>query len=92
MSQTTGVTVPFTKENIDNCICPSCPVQAGSRCADDGLKKLKETLRKAPIPAEEVPSLPALAGGRLCDQPKMLAIGLHFSEFEAERRPTHRQF
>ncbi len=66
MRQTTGAKVPFTRENIDNCICPGCPVESGSKCASDGLKKLKETLRRDPVPENAVPALYCSSGATPC--------------------------
>ena len=36
--------VPYTKENIGRCMCPECPVLAGSECAGKKLKSLRDEI------------------------------------------------
>ncbi|HEY3360838.1 MAG TPA: DUF2769 domain-containing protein [Methanosarcina sp.] len=39
--------VPYNLANIKRCMCPKCPVQAGSKCAMDKLDSLVKGLESA---------------------------------------------
>lgn len=51
--------VPFTPENITRCMCPGCPVQAHSKCAQQKLGKLDEVMKSAGkgLKSEDVPAV-----------------------------------
>lgn len=46
--------VPYSRENINRCRCPQCPVQADSKCVVDKLESSKRAMEK--MPAGEVPN------------------------------------
>lgn len=46
--------VPYTRENINRCRCPQCPVQADSKCVKNKLEISKKAMEE--IPAGEVPN------------------------------------
>ncbi len=48
--------IPYTDENIGRCMCPECPVLAGSECVGDKLKSSREEmsrLEKGDVPGPE---------------------------------------
>jgi len=49
----TNFVVPYSRENINRCRCPLCPVQADSKCVKDKLDILKKEMEI--LPADEVP-------------------------------------
>ncbi|MPM36418.1 hypothetical protein SDC9_83014 [bioreactor metagenome] len=49
----TNFAVPYSRENINRCRCPQCPVQADSKCVKDKLDNLKKEMDI--LPADEVP-------------------------------------
>lgn len=57
MRQTTAISVPFTQDNLKNCLCPSCPVQQNSQCVKgktanlESAKKSETSLNPTEIPA-----------------------------------------
>lgn len=66
----TDFVVPYSRENINRCICPQCPVQADSKCAKDKLEsssKEMENLPEGEIPdQEDVPGLYCSTGNARC--------------------------
>ena len=60
------VNVDFNKENIRECLCPICPVQAKNICPHDKLIKLQS--HKEPMPnSEDVPGLYCSTGKATCE-------------------------
>ena len=49
----TDFVVPYSRENINRCRCPQCPVQAESKCVKDKVDNLKKEMNI--LPADEVP-------------------------------------
>lgn len=49
----TDFVVPYSRENINRCKCPQCPVQADSKCVKDKYDNLKKEMDI--LPADEVP-------------------------------------
>lgn len=62
--------VPFTVENIMQCICTRCPVQSRSRCAKEQMAKVREMMEQRgstmiPKP-EDVPGAYCASGVASC--------------------------
>lgn len=58
--------VDFNKENIRECLCPRCPVQAKNICPHDKLIKLQSHKEPMPNP-EDVPGLYCSTGKATCE-------------------------
>ncbi|MDP3879988.1 MAG: DUF2769 domain-containing protein [Dehalococcoidales bacterium] len=54
--------IPFTEEKVNQCICPSCPVESQSQCSAELLKGPRHN----PLKHEEVPGLYCAAGKAAC--------------------------
>src|SRR5665811_446539 len=64
------VVVSYTLSNIERCMCPQCPVQAGSVCVQEGIGNLKNEMKSsgegaAPEP-QKVPGVYCSAGSAAC--------------------------
>ena len=59
-------TVPLIAENVNKCMCPSCPVQSMSRCARDKMKGLKEALKASPLVAASISGVYCAGGKAAC--------------------------
>jgi len=64
------VVVPYTLSNIERCMCPQCPVQAGSVCVQEGIGNLKNEMKSsregaAPEP-QKVHGVYCSAGSAAC--------------------------
>jgi hypothetical protein len=60
--------VPFSRENVKNCICTECPVQTASPCVKEQQAKAQKALGGGgalPKP-EEVPGLYCATGAAAC--------------------------
>jgi hypothetical protein len=62
--------VPYTASNIEMCMCPKCPVQAGSACAQEKIRSLETEMKTsgeggAPEP-QKVPGVYCSAGKASC--------------------------
>ncbi len=57
--------VEFNMENVQRCLCPGCPVQAGSKCVQEKLNKLKGASGN-PGP-EDVPGVYCATGKATCE-------------------------
>ncbi|MCX9012856.1 MAG: DUF2769 domain-containing protein [Candidatus Methanoperedens sp.] len=60
--------VAYTVENIEKCRCSECPVQIGSRCVIDKMRKSKQEIKrsgKVPMP-ENVPGIYCSADTATC--------------------------
>ncbi|MDQ1251869.1 MAG: hypothetical protein QG646_980, partial [Euryarchaeota archaeon] len=44
ISTTAEDVVPYSISNIERCMCPQCPVQAGSSCAQEKIGNLKNEM------------------------------------------------
>jgi len=73
----TDFVVPYTKENINRCRCPQCPVQADSQCAQNEIKSSRQAMENAP--AGEVPD-PKNVPGVYCSEGKAPCQGLNFDK------------
>jgi hypothetical protein len=62
--------IEFTMENLKKCICPTCPVQADSACAEEKLMKMQEIMQemedKLMSNPEMVPALYCASGKTSC--------------------------
>jgi len=58
--------VEFNMENVQRCLCPGCPVQAGSMCVQEKLNRLKEGSGENPSP-EDVPGAYCATGKATCE-------------------------
>ena len=70
MSATIETKVPYTTINIERCMCPQCPVQADSVCAQEKFSNLKNENKSlgeggAPEP-QKVPGVYCSTGGAAC--------------------------
>jgi hypothetical protein len=71
----TDFVVPYSKENINRCRCPQCPVQADSRCAQDEIQSSKQAMEN--LPAGEIPN-PEDVPGVYCSEGKARCEDLDF--------------
>lgn len=58
--------VPFTLDNVKNCRCPACPVQAASTCVEDRKKGLGQALKATPLKREDIPGVYCATGTATC--------------------------
>jgi hypothetical protein len=66
MTQSTSVKVPFIAANVTKCMCPRCPVQAGSSCASGKMGTIKEALKASPLKKEDIPGVYCASGTATC--------------------------
>ncbi|MDY9924867.1 DUF2769 domain-containing protein [Methanosarcina sp.] len=66
----TNFVVPYSRENINRCRCPQCPVQADSKCVKDKLENSKKAMEEMPegeVPnSEDVPGIYCSTGKAAC--------------------------
>jgi len=58
--------IEFTRENITKCLCPQCPVQAESECAQIKMKMLQESMRGMSPEPSDVPGVYCATGTATC--------------------------
>ena len=58
--------IEFTRENITKCLCPQCPVQAESECAQTKMKMLQESMRGMSPEHSDVPGVYCATGTATC--------------------------
>lgn len=62
--------VPYSRENINMCRCPQCPVQADSKCVKDKLESSSKEMKELPegeVPnSEDVPGIYCSTGEARC--------------------------
>jgi len=58
--------IEFTRENITKCLCPQCPVQAESECAQTKMKMLQESMRGMSPEPSDVPGVYCATGTAAC--------------------------
>ena len=58
--------IEFTRENITKCLCPQCPVQAESECAQTKMKMLQESMRGMSPEPSDVPGVYCATGTATC--------------------------
>ena len=63
--------IDFNTENMDKCLCQDCPVQIGSNCVKDEIRKIEEIQSEdvdagVMIEPEEVPKLYCATGKTNC--------------------------
>lgn len=64
---TTGdAKVPLTIDNVDNCICPQCPVQTTSECIKSKTINVKTAMNKIPLASEDIPGMYCSTGKASC--------------------------
>lgn len=62
------VNIPYKKENIIRCLCPTCPVQENSNCAREKIMKTQEKLHgDEDIKPEDYPGMYCTNGEAECD-------------------------
>ena len=59
--------IEFTRENITRCLCPQCPVQAESECAQTKMKMLQESMRGMSPEPSDVPGMYCATGTAACN-------------------------
>ena len=59
--------IEFTRENITKCLCPQCPVQAESECAQTKMKMLQESMRGMSPEPSDVPGVYCATGIATCN-------------------------
>lgn len=66
----TDFVVPYSRDNINMCRCPQCPVQADSKCVKDKLANSETEMKNLPegeVPdPEDVPGLYCSTGEATC--------------------------
>jgi len=55
MEPSISTITPFTASNVKKCICGSCPVQMNSQCIKEKHAAVKESLKKNPLQAVDIP-------------------------------------
>ncbi len=65
-SEETKPKIEFTRENISKCVCPQCPVQAESECAQTKMKLLQESMRGMSPEPSDVPGVYCATGIATC--------------------------
>lgn len=70
--------VPFTMENVQKCVCKTCPIQGESKCAMDKKQKMMEMM-KTPMPAGMMPK-PEDVPGMYCAGGKATCTDLDFAK------------
>lgn len=65
-SKETKLKIEFTRENISKCLCPQCPVQAESECAQTKMKMLQESMRGMSPEPSDVPGMYCATGTATC--------------------------
>jgi hypothetical protein len=63
------VDIDLTIENLQKCICPECPVQSKSQCADEKIENMieKELMQEENISnPQEIPGLYCVTGKSEC--------------------------
>ena len=58
--------IEFTRENISKCLCPQCPVQAKSECAQTKMKMVQESMRGMSPEHSDVPGVYCTTGTATC--------------------------
>jgi hypothetical protein len=58
--------IEFIRENITKCLCPQCPVQAESECAQTKMKMLQESMRGMSPEPSDVPGMYCATGTATC--------------------------
>ena len=46
--------IGFTMEDLEKCLCPTCPVQADSTCSKENLMKMHRMMKNIEIPESDV--------------------------------------
>ncbi len=70
--------VDFSLENVQKCLCPTCPVQADSACVKEKLMELQEMMPK--IMEGEVKAEPEMVPGVYCASGKASCPDTDFSK------------
>jgi hypothetical protein len=58
--------ITLTEDNINNCICPNCPVQTMSKCIEEKMNKFKITPNKNTMRSEDIPGMYCSTGEAKC--------------------------
>lgn len=59
--------IPYIKENIIRCLCPTCPVQENSACAKEKLMNFQELLQsEEDLKPEDYPGMYCANGKAVC--------------------------
>jgi hypothetical protein len=69
--------IPFNKENIPKCLCPTCPVQEKSDCAKEKLMKMQEMMQNE----EEMTPKPRDFPGMYCTNGKAICVDIDTSQY-----------
>ena len=64
IQQSSGV--PFTRENINMCLCAECHVQTLSQCVKDKMKGITGALKLQPLQAKDIPLAYCATGKATC--------------------------
>ena len=67
--------IKFTMENLNKCVCSTCPCQADSVCAKEKLVKMQEIMQ-----GKEMPE-PDMVAGLYCSSGKTTCSDLDFDRF-----------
>ena len=63
--------VPFNRDNINLCSCGGCPVQSGSKCANEKIAIVDRALKVQPLQAKDIPFAYCASGKAACDDLNM---------------------
>ena len=63
------IEIPFNKEKIFKCLCPTCPVQEKSYCSKKKMMKLQDTLQNKdePLKPQDFPGMYCTNGKAVCE-------------------------
>lgn len=60
--------IPYNKENIIRCLCPTCPVQENSACVKENMMNFQEVLQSSEDPEpEDYPGMYCANGKADCE-------------------------
>ncbi len=66
MRQTATINVPFSKDTVTNCLCPSCPVQQDSQCVKDKTRNMQAALSSNSLNPSAIPAAYCATGKATC--------------------------
>jgi len=67
MADEVKVNIPYKKENIIKCLCPTCPVQEHSTCAKEKMMNYQNILQSEDDPKpEDYPGMYCTNGNAVC--------------------------
>ena len=67
MRQAATISVPFTQDNVKNCLCPTCPVQQDSQCVKGKMGNLENAKQSgSSLKPSDIPAVYCSSGKATC--------------------------